>query len=256
MIENELRIDWYEATLEVATQTILGYASLIAQDAELAVGKGRHGYHRSIIFNHEDLVFTILDLGNGGFPHIVASGHHADTVRRMCNALGVTGRVSRIDIACDSLEGWLPAEKRVLRWADEHPKSTLLSVGDFYRQEKGRTYYIGAASSDRRIRVYEKGIQLGENPEWVRVEYQLRPKDKAAKAWAYSASIEELANSSRAFVALRAKAGFYAPPLYERAEREPIFALARQYGRALQEHVPDAYRLIIQYLQHEWRPEQ
>jgi len=251
---DELQIDWFEATLDCPTQTILLYAKLIAPDGLITQGNGRHGYKRSIIFTDDNLTFTVLDLGNGGLPHIVASGHWSETVRRMCKTMGITGRVSRVDIACDSLEGWLPAEKRVLQWADDHPKSKLLMVGDFYRQESGRTYYVGAPSSDRRIRIYEKGIQLGENPEWVRVEYQLRPKERSAKEWAYNATIEELANSSRAFVALRAKAGFYAPPVFDRGQREPIFALARQYGKALQAEVPEAYRLIIQYLQREWKP--
>lgn len=253
-MKEELRLDWFEATLETATQTLLLYAMLIAPNGVITQGKGRHGYKRATIFTDEDLTFTVLDIGNGGWPHIVASGHWSDTVRRMCKSLNVEGRITRVDIACDSLEGWNPAEKRVLQWADDHPKSKLIMVGDFYRQEAGRTYYVGAASSDRRIRIYEKGIQLGENPEWVRVEYQLRPKERAAKTWAYKASLEEIANSSRAFVALRAKAGFYAPPVYDRQAREPIFALARQYGNALKQEVPEAYRLIIDYLQHEWRP--
>lgn len=252
-----MRLDWYEATIETTTVAILTLAHLIIDSGEtptVDIGHGRHGYKRSTKFTTAQFEFTILDLGNGGWPHIVASGHNAITAQRLARQLTRVGRVSRIDIACDSLEGWLPAERRVLQWADDHPKSALLSVGDFYRQEKGRTYYVGASTSDRRVRVYEKGIQLGENPEWVRVEYQYRPKGREAKQWAYAADLDDLANSSRAFVALRANAGFYAPPLYERAKREPIIALARQYGRALQDEVPEAYRLIIEYLKRDWRP--
>lgn len=254
---DELRIDWYEATLEVPIESLLAMCVMIC-DAEnppvITTGKGRHGYHRSTLVVHEDFELTILDLGNGGWPHIVASGQHAATARRIALSLNVVGRVSRIDIACDSTEGWLPAEKRVLQWADDHPKSTLMAVGDFYRQEKGRTYYIGATTSDNRIRIYEKGIQLGGDPNWVRVELQHRPKNREAKAWAFKASIEAIANSSRAFLATRALEGFYAPPLYERAKREPIFALARQYGKALQAEVPEAYRIIVDYLKYDWRP--
>lgn len=257
-IETPIRIDWFEATLECETVTLLTLAAITDESYDgmdvVSYGKGRHGYQRSIIYRSTDLEFTVLDLGNGGYPHIIGSGQHAETVRRIALSLNVRGRVSRIDLACDSTEGWIPAEKRVLRWADEHPKSSLLAVGDFYRQEKGRTYYVGAASSDRRVRVYEKGIQLGENPDWVRVELQYRPKGKPAKEWAFKASLDELSNSSRVFVALRANQGFYSPPLYERSGREPMIALARQYGRTLQEHTPEAYRIILDYLRNDWSP--
>lgn len=258
----KLTVDWYEATLECDTQLILAYALLVASEGspEWSYGKGRHGYHRSINFLSEHLAFTILDEGNGGYPHIIGSGQQAPNVRRLARALGVTGRVSRIDIACDSTEGWISAEKRVLLWADEHPKTQLLAVGDFYRQEKGRTYYIGASTSDRRVRVYEKGVQLGYEPGteeymWVRTELQYRPKGREAKEWAFKATTEEIGNSSRCFIAVRALDGFYAAPNFVQKRREPIFALARQYGRVMQEEVPEAYRAIIEYLRNDWRPE-
>jgi len=252
-----LRLDWFEATLECETVSLLALAVIVADSngqPTIDYGKGRHGYRRSVKVVGDQCELEILDLGNGGWPHLVATGMSADLARRIALTLNVVGRASRIDIACDSLEGWLPAEKRVLQWAEDHPKSALLSVGDFYRQEKGRTYYVGAATSDRRIRIYEKGVQLGENPLWVRVEFQYRPKGRAAKAWAFKASLDELANSSRAFVALRAFDGFYSPPLYERPAREPIIALAHQYGRILRQEVPDAWRAIALYLKLDWRP--
>lgn len=254
---NDLRLDWFEATLECETVTILAMCMLVAgldDPPTITHGKGRHGYRRSTIVTHSTYELTILDLGNGGWPHLVATGESADLGRRIAGSLNVTGRVSRIDVACDSLEGWVPAEARVLQWADSHPKTVLLSVGDFYRQQAGRTYYVGAATSDRRVRVYEKGIQTGGDPNWVRVEFQYRPKGRAAKEWAYSASIADIANSSRAFVALRAHAGLYSPPGYSPTARQPIVALAHQYGRILREEVPEAWRIINNYLRYEWRP--
>lgn len=252
---SDLRLDWFEATLECETVSILAVADIVTEGTgSLLYEKGRHGYSRRIEYNSSEFSMTILDTGNGGWPHMVCTGQNANTGRRIARMLGCVGRITRLDIACDSLEGWLPAEKRVLQWADDHPKTTLLSVGDFYRGLKGRTYYIGAAQSQRRIRVYEKGIQLGENPEWVRVEMQYRPKTREEKTWAFDASLEELADSSKAFVFTRALEGFYTPPHYVRSGREPIVALARQYGRALQAEVPDAYRLIVEYLKRDWRP--
>lgn len=248
---NELTVDWFEATIETETLTLLAMMQIIAGSDDRLVmidGRGKQGYQRSIMVTGDQFQIEVLDLGNGGWPHMKATGASADLARRIALSLNVAGRVSRIDIACDSLEGWNTAEPRVLKWADEHPHSILHSVGDFYRGERGRTYYIGSNTSSRRVRVYEKGIQLGVDPNWIRVEYQFRPHGRAEKAWAYNASIEELANSSRAFVALRATEGLYTPPRYARPERQPILALARQYGNALREHVPAAWHEIYLYL--------
>lgn len=261
MTKDDLRLDWYEATLECDTVTLIAMCELVAglnDPPTLIYGKGRHGYKRSCIVSHEKFELTILDLGNGGWPHMIASGPSAETGMRIAKQLNVIGRVSRIDVACDSNEGWLPAEKRVLNWIDTHPKTALIAVGDFYRggtdiAKDGRTYYIGAATSEKRIRVYEKGRKT-DQPDWVRVELQYRPNNRGAKTWAFNASTEEIANSSRAFLALRATTGLYAPPLYERPARQPIVALAHQYGRILKAEVPDAWRAINQYLRYEYVP--
>lgn len=255
-----LNLDWFEATLECDILEVLGLCAVLSQSTgeptkeRITTGRGKHGYKRSHKVNGDDFELTILDLGTDGWPHIIGSGASANIARQISRALGCAGRVSRIDIACDSLEGWLPAEGRALKWADEHPKTAIIHMGDIYRQERGRTIYIGAPSSERRIRIYEKGIQTGGEPNWVRVELQYRPNNRNAKAWAFESSMQDIADSSRAFVALRAEAGLYSPPAYQRPERQPLLALAHQYGNVLREHVPDAWRIIQHYIQREWKP--
>lgn len=146
----ELRLDWYEATLECETLTLIAMCELVAglnDPPTLIYGKGRHGYKRSVIISAEKFEITVLDLGNGGWPHMVATGPSAEIGRQIARQLNVTGRVTRIDVACDSVEGWIPAEARVIKWAESHPKTKLLSVGDFYWQKDGRTYYVGDRKS-------------------------------------------------------------------------------------------------------------
>lgn len=258
---NDLRLDWFEATLECDIVEILGLGALLSQSTgspntdNIVMGRGKHGYKRSHKITGETFELTVLDLGSDGWPHIIGSGESAGMAQQIAKALGCPGRASRIDIACDSLEGWLPAEGRALKWADEHPKTAIIHMGDIYRQERGRTIYIGAPSSERRIRIYEKGLQLGGDPNWVRVELQYRPNNRNAKAWAFDSSIRDIADSSRAFVALRAFEGLYSPPAYQRPERQPLLALAHQYGNVLREQVPDAWRIIQYHIQREWTPE-
>lgn len=247
-----LRVDWFEATVELDTHVLLAYLALFCTDDTeewvMKKGKGQHGYLRSTQLIGPTFECTVLDLGNDGYPHVRATGQNADAVRRVLHGIGCAGRASRVDIACDSLEGWTTAERRVLDFADTHPKTQIMHMGDFHRAERGRTYYLGAPTSERRVRIYEKGIQLGLDPQWVRVELQLRPNNRAAKGWAFRATLPELANSSRTFVAVRALEGLYVPPLFERPGRYPIHALAHQYGRILKQEVPEAYKIILEYL--------
>lgn len=259
MIETEgsgessaLRVDWFEATVELDTHVLLAYLALFCTDDTeewtIVKGKGASGYLRSTRLIGPTFDVTVLDLGNGGYPHVRATGQNAEPVRRVLQGIGCVGRVSRVDIACDSTEGWTAAERRVLDYADSHPKTQIMHMGDFHRAERGRTYYLGAATSRRRVRIYEKGIQMGTEPNWVRVELQFRPEDRASKSWAFRASLPELANSSRTFIAVRALEGLYVPPLFERTGTQPIHALAHQYGRILKQEVPEAYKLILEYL--------
>lgn len=256
----ELRLDWYEATLECDVLTVLAIATLAAGsgsgggEAVTTVGRGQHGYKRKTVIEGGGLSITVLDLGTDGWPHIIGTGQNADYARTIAHASTTVGRVSRVDVACDAIETWWSAYSRAAQWGAEHPSARIIDYGDFMRGEKGRTVYIGATTSERRIRIYEKGIQMGLDPMWIRTELQYRPNNRAAKAWAYNATLEELSNSSRAFVALRADAGFYTPPAYQPPGREPLIALAHQYGNVLREQVPEAWRIIVNHLQHDWTP--
>lgn len=257
---NDLRLDWYEATLECETVSVIGLAMLVGQsidgeEAKLTVGRGMRGYRRSHRIESSNFDIQILDLHDSGWPHIIGTGASADAAKRIARSIADVGRVTRIDIACDSLEGWNRASQRFMQWAEDHPNSQTTVNGDFIRGERGRTLYLGSPQSERRIRVYEKGIQLGLDPDWVRVEFQYRPPNRNAKAWAFEASTADIANSYRAFVALRATEGFYSPPAYQPPGREPLFALARQYGNVLREELPEAWRIIVDHLKLDWRPE-
>jgi len=259
MVLNELRLDWYEATIECDTVGLLALIMIAGSQSDgeaprIKIGRGKYGYKRSHQIESAYFELTIFDLGTDGWPNIIGTGQNADVARRFAKAMQCEGRVSRIDVACDSTEGWWPAYARFAEYAETHPKTLVTHYGDFYRNERGRTLYVGAPSSEKRVRIYEKGIQTEQDSNWIRVELQYRPKDRAAKAWAFKASTSEIADSSQSFIALRATEGFYSPPAYQRPGRETLLALARQYGNVLREELPDAWRIIVDHLKYEWSP--
>jgi len=89
-----------------------------------------------------------------------------------------TANVSRLDIACDDREGFLNMEEIVEKvQANEiNSRMTKRSVIVSFdgTQRSGSTIYLGAPSSDFRVRIYDKALEQGEPGHWVRVELVMR----------------------------------------------------------------------------------
>lgn len=95
-----------------------------------------------------------------------------------------TANISRIDIACDDREGYLDMEQIIaktranavnsrMRWKDIHES---IDGAD----KAGATVYIGAPSSDFRVRIYDKALEQGVEGHWVRVELVIRQSNANA----------------------------------------------------------------------------
>lgn len=95
-----------------------------------------------------------------------------------------TANVSRIDIACDDREGFLNMEEIVEKvQANEiNSRMTKRSVIVSFdgTQRSGSTIYLGAPSSDFRVRIYDKALEEGVDGHWMRVELVMRHKNAAA----------------------------------------------------------------------------
>ena len=92
--------------------------------------------------------------------------------------------VSRIDIACDDQDGYLNMEQIVekVQTNELNSRMTKRSVIVSYdgTRRSGSTVYIGAPSSDFRIRIYDKALEEGVEGHWVRVELVMRQKNANA----------------------------------------------------------------------------
>lgn len=86
--------------------------------------------------------------------------------------------VSRLDIACDDRDQVLDLDLMVdkVRCNDVNSRMTKRSVLTSWDglQRSGTTIYIGAESSDFRIRIYDKSAEQGIQGHWVRVELVMR----------------------------------------------------------------------------------
>ena len=95
-----------------------------------------------------------------------------------------SANVSRIDVACDDREGFLDMDEIVqkIQTNQVNSRMTRRSVLVSYdgTRRNGSTIYIGAPSSDFRVRIYDKALEQGEDGHWVRVELVLRKKNANA----------------------------------------------------------------------------
>jgi DNA relaxase NicK len=95
-----------------------------------------------------------------------------------------TANVSRIDIACDDRKGFLNMEEIVEKvQANEinsrmTKRSVIVSFDGTQRSDS--TMYLGAPSSDFRVRIYDKALEEGVDGHWIRVELVMRHKNAAA----------------------------------------------------------------------------
>lgn len=196
-----------ECALDVFGYLFGGSAMQLAIDA----GPGKFFAYRYMIRNLQDQPCGMIELGgsltlrkDGGRPSCRfeltglgcatleqrgnASADHAQlwcALRAKLERVGT--QLSRVDVAHDDLLG-----ERNLALA-----RTMYQVGEFdysfggetkrpeaksFNDEgsnKGCTFYVGNSSSEKQLRVYEKGKQLGD-PEspWVRWELQLRSSSR------------------------------------------------------------------------------
>ena len=103
-----------------------------------------------------------------------------------------TANVSRLDIACDDREGFLNMEEIVEKVQANEINSRMKRRDVHFSlegtQQAGATVYIGAASSEFRVRIYDKALEQGVEGHWIRVELVMR----SANANAF---VEDMTNS-------------------------------------------------------------
>lgn len=174
--------DWSATTHEARDGGVRDL--MVALGAWVAVpGKGLQGWRQSVkAFDSEGFARGTIYFGGRDDMHVVSTSSAADAVREVVT--GVHGaRTSRVDTRVDTL---VPFEQ--LRGVCEHVAGRKARItymeSTLAGESTGRTIYVGAPSSQVRVRVYEKWLESpglyveGTN----RVEVQVRPPSRAKDA--------------------------------------------------------------------------
>lgn len=111
-----------------------------------------------------------------------ALDYYKDRLEILRNLLVSGAHISRIDLALDDRAGLSTVAKvktSILKGQLVSHFQSCLTLSGFKihsKQSTGKTIYLGAASSKRRVRVYDKALEQGldSSIKWVRYELQAR----------------------------------------------------------------------------------
>jgi hypothetical protein len=206
------QFDWYGATVcshHSQLLDVIEQALLDAGEDTLRCDGGKVRRYDAITFITDRKGRKLAAVKHGGaypFPHFEAEGSAAPAVAEAVRAMGAVHRPTRIDSAIDQSRPGLFADLHALAQDLERKYRLHLNYAGaaIDNDERGTTIYLGSRRSQVFLRIYQKGLQLAEQqgligdaipPEmlnWVRAEIVFRPDKQPAKAFASSASPDEL----------------------------------------------------------------
>lgn len=172
-LERYLALDWLAFTTRRPLSEVLGMFSALEHPLEVQP-RGANGYHH--MFRSVDGVTVMYSLDRADV-HVVISGVGCSVgLDALLCYVGPDDHVTRMDIALDCYNsGWTCDEIwGHLRGGQYVAASKSIRHVSGLQKSDGYTIYIGASTSDRMVRVYDKGAQSGTDQDWMRIEVQLR----------------------------------------------------------------------------------
>lgn len=234
-------VDWLELTFPVGTS--LGSLIPGVEESEWeAQEHGRLGYKRryqargaEALVGGTDAMGVHLTLGGTCIRYLCATFGTPTLASLLARGACGEAAVSRVDFAIDTVDGSINSDVLLREWQAGHvtsrwDSSVLVRGGKRGSMDlDGWTFYVGAATSDARCRIYDKAAErrakgkreealARQMPErWVRIEYQLR--NQVAQAAVRLLETEGQAALASAFLGYLA---FRVPSQSARPERWPV----------------------------------
>lgn len=83
-------------------------------------------------------------------------------------------RLARIDIAVDVWDSGLNINSLKTAFENKEVSTKAKSCYEIKNVNGGHTLYIGSRTSEKFLRVYDKGKELGDNTNWKRIELEMK----------------------------------------------------------------------------------
>ena len=191
-----MRFDYYTASIEAKSDHVLDYLQSSFEQSDVVASTPKNGYERAYNVVRGESVLARVQFGGNSVGTRVwasASGDRAPAFAEAVRSEFSGHNLLRADVAIDYCEegAWDSLYALGIETADRFGLK-VTHVGDYHRQQDGRTLYIGSRTSAAMKRIYEKGKQTGGNPNHVRAELELKPQNAKAKQVYSFASPEQM----------------------------------------------------------------
>lgn len=232
--------DQYNCTFhEVDPIRVMQVITGVFPYAEISPDRAKHGYRVGQVFKQgEEALVRVWWEGNPGV-HVIAHNRNAQLLAPHLRAFA-PHQVTRLDCC----EDWIEAgffDKLAAYFIDYAQRHGLKidQKGDWARGQ-ARTLNIGSRKSPVMLRIYEKGYQVGGNPDWVRLEVEIKPGTYMGRCAVSTWTAQDCFSASTWLTDALQGLGFdhlqahsigtvYRPSDEERARH----ALAKQYGKVI-----------------------
>lgn len=251
-----LFFDWYACSIEASIESVIQGIWDHYPHATLEIARPKNGFSHAdfLVLPSGEPVCTFMYGRISNFPFVFSSGLHADRFSRVVRHVFPVHKLVRADVAMDFEQpgAYLSLFEHGIRAAESVAVSARY-VGPALAEtavecSAGRTLYLGSRSSVGMMRIYEKGKKdCPDRPNWVRVEFEFKPKNAEAR-YHYA-----LASPLEIISAMKLPRAFFEPltDLVDSASVRPgtirrptdldrtLDHLKKQYGKALHQLLHD-----------------
>lgn len=187
------RFDWYSGSFE-PSRASEGVVGSLVDEAPLPC-RPRNGYEHAWELRRGGVTVARMMSGSAHeWPYVEASGRDAVDLSERLRGAGIEHRVARADACVDVVQRDAYAVMESVLVNDLPERVTRTQYVQTKSGETASTLYLGSRKSEVFARVYEKGKESPGQyaPETVRMEVQARPGSPERKAWASSATPQEI----------------------------------------------------------------
>lgn len=159
-------VDFLCVTFKADDDDVLSIARDLFGEFDFVEIRGSYGYQRALVLPGNGRLYFAGQPGMG--VHVSLPSESLSCLRVGLDYFSVAS-VTRIDIAFDA-----QIDIRTIDWSCLVSRSRDVTRVEKVRGAPGLTVYVGSASSDTRVRVYDKSAEVGLSDVITRFEWQFR----------------------------------------------------------------------------------
>lgn len=198
-VSSEFTIDWVNATMSVESASTVGSRLLVGKRIEKIDPPMPRGYNAGILYEsgaflvwntgREDMG-VMLTLSGSALRWMYARGENWKAL--LIKLKEMSARTSRIDLAIDIRNSSIllsdMGEESLKPYKGKGRTPNYLPVGT---QKKGWTVYVGARTSEKFLRIYDKSLEQKDGSVgWIRIELELKGMAAHAVGWEFPSMAE------------------------------------------------------------------